>query len=286
MDLKHLVILAIQVSILCIVFGFGSRAAPGDLLYLVRQPGLLLRSLFSVLVVMPIAGMTLSRTFNVRPEAEIALIALAISPVPPILPGKEARVGGQQSYGLALMVVLALLSVVAIPAAAEILQRVFHRPLGVAPGAIARIALMSTVLPLLAGMVVRATMPELADRIDGPIALIAKVLLPLAVVVLFAGTWRAVWAAVGDGTVVALAVFVAAGLVVGHILGGPDRNHSAVLALSTACRHPAIALAVTSANFPDRSFLGIIELYVIVAAVVGMPYGAWQHAQARRSIVV
>ena len=127
--------LAFQVSILCIVFGFGLRAAPSDLLYLLRRPGLLWRSLLSVLVVMPIVAVALARIFDVRRATEIALVALAISPVPPLLPRKEAKAAGQESYGLALMVVLALVSIVAAPAAVEILQRVVDRPLGAAPGA-------------------------------------------------------------------------------------------------------------------------------------------------------
>src|SRR5688500_12894163 len=49
-ELRQFVMLAFQVSILCMVFGFGLRAAPSDLLYLLRRPGLLWRSLLSVLV--------------------------------------------------------------------------------------------------------------------------------------------------------------------------------------------------------------------------------------------
>jgi BASS family bile acid:Na+ symporter len=278
-ELRQFVMLAFQVSILCIVFGFGLRAAPRDLLYLLRRPGLLLRSLLSVLVVMPIVAVALATMFDVRREAEIALIALAISPVPPLLPRKEVTAGGRQSYALALMVVLALVSIVAAPAAIEILQRVVNRPLGTAPGAITRIVLTMAVLPLVAGMAVRAFLPAFADRIDAPVALTAKVLLPLAIVVLLAGTWRAVWDAVGGGAVIAMVVFVAIGLVVGDFFGRPEREHSIVLALSSACRHPGIALSIASANFPDEQFAGTILLYLIINAVVGMAYLGWRRRQ-------
>jgi BASS family bile acid:Na+ symporter len=286
MGLRQLVVLALQVSIVGVVFGLGLRAAPRDLLYLIRKPGLLFRSLLSVLVIMPIAAVVLTRLFDVRPAAEISLIALAISPVPPLLPKREVQAGGDQAYGLALMVLLALLSIVAVPGAVEILQRVFNRPLGVAPGAISRIVLNMTVLPLLAGMVVRATMPTLADQIDGPVALLVKVLLPLAAAVLLGATWRAIWSAVGGGAVFTMIAFVAVGLTSGHVLGGPDRDRSIVLALSTACRHPAIALAAASANFPEQHVAGTVLLYLLVSALVVTPYLAWQHARAGRSIVL
>jgi hypothetical protein len=36
-----------------------------------------------------------------------------------------------------------------------------------------------------------------------------------------------------------------------------------VLGMSCACRHPAIAFAIASANFPDQRFGGAILLYLI-----------------------
>ena len=78
-----------------------------------------------------------------------------------------------------------------------------------------------------------------------------------------------------------MVAFVIVGLLIGHLLGGPEREHSVVLALSTACRHPAIALTIASANFPDLRFGGTILLYLLVSIVVCIPYVAWQR---RRSI--
>ena len=68
----------------------------------------------------------------------------------------------------------------------------------------------------------------------------------------------------------------ALGLAVGHWMGAPEPAHSVVLALSTACRHPAIALAIATVNFPDQRFGGTILLYLLVSAAVGFPYVAWQ----------
>lgn len=277
MDLKQLVILAFQVSILCTVLGFGLRATPGDLLYLVRRPGLLLRSMIAVFVIVPIVAVGLGRMFDFRRTLEIALVALALSPVPPLLPGKETKAGGNSSYAVALMATLGLLSILVVPLVVDLVGRFFGLSFAVAPRAVARIVLMSVLLPLVAGLALRALVPVIADRIVKPVDLAAKVLLPFAVLALLTGSWQAIWAAVGDGTLVAIVVFVVIGLLVGHVLGGPDPQHSLVLALSSATRHPAIALSIASANFPDEPFAGTILLYVIVCALVGLPYLAWQH---------
>jgi bile acid:Na+ symporter, BASS family len=275
MDLKQILALAFQVSILCTVFGFGLKATREDLLYVIRRPGLLARSLLAVFVIMPVFAVALARTFDFQREVEIALIALAISPVPPLLPKKEIKFGGHAAFGLGLMACLATLSMVAVPAAVEILGRFSGRPLSMAPGAVAAVVLEKALLPLAAGMVVRAVLPAIAERLEKPVALVGKVLLPVATLVLLAITLPAVWALIGDGTVLAIGIFIVAGLGIGHVLGGPDPDHSIVLAVSTANRHPGIALAIASANFPDQRFGGAIVLYLIMNAVAAVLYDVW-----------
>ena len=179
---------------------------------------------------------------------------------------------------------LALLAIVLVPLAVWILARLYGQDFAIAPGHIARIVSISTVLPLLAGLAVRAQLPSVAARIVAPVTILARALLMVGVLMLLVGRWQAIRAAAGDGTVVALAVFVAAALLAGHLVGGPEREHSVVLALSSAGRHPAIALSIAAANFPDERFGGTILLYLIVSALLGLPYVAWQRRHVAASI--
>ena len=208
-------------------------------------------------------------------------MALSISPIPPLLPGKEKGAGGDASYGLGLMAIAAGLSIVILQLALQLLGRYFGRPFAMSSGAIARVVLTSVIVPLAAGLALRAIAPATGPasqeagwpgREDG------------------AGNRRsrtsrrrasAAVALVGNGTLVALAVFAAAGLIVGHWLGGRRDEDRLVLALSTASRHPAIALAVASANFPDEPNLGAsIVLYLLVNGLVAFPFLAWRKRRA------
>jgi predicted Na+-dependent transporter len=72
-----------------------------------------------------------------------------------------------------------------------------------------------------------------------------------------------------------VAAFSIAALAVGHWLGRPAPEQRRVLALSTASRHPAIAIAIAAANFSEpKPVMGAVVLYLIVSAVVAMPYVA------------
>ena len=101
-----------------------------------------------MLVVMPVVALVLARLFNFLPTVEIALIALSISPIPPLLPKKEAKAGGEGAYALGLMVLLSVLAIVVVPLALEILERISGRPLSIAAGNVARIVLTTSLLPL------------------------------------------------------------------------------------------------------------------------------------------
>jgi bile acid:Na+ symporter, BASS family len=275
MDLKQIVILGLQISIVCTVFGYGLRTTAADLLFVVRRPGLLARSLLCVFLIMPALAFGLARLFAIRDVVEISLVALAISPVPPLLPMKEMKAGGEASYGLGLLTLLALLSIPAAPLAIEALERLSDQPLGIEATAIARLALITVLGPMAAGMIVRAFAPAVAKRIGGTVSFGARVLLLVGATALLAGVWRSVWAATGEGGVIAILVFILAGLAIGHVLGGPKREESAVLGLSTACRHPAIAFTIASANYPEERFGGAIILYLLVSALVGIAYVRW-----------
>jgi bile acid:Na+ symporter, BASS family len=273
MSTQQLIILALKTSILLVVFGYGLRTTAGDVLYLVRRPALLTRSLVAMFVVMPIVAVLLMQLFHLRRPVEIALVTLALSPVPPLLPGKEGRAGGQSSYALGLLVVAGLLSIVVIPLGVALIGQIAGRSFAMPALAIGRVVLTMIVAPLALGMLVRAIAPNIATRITRPAALIGVCLLALGSVVVLVGVLPASWKLVGNGTLAAMAVFVAVGLAAGHWLAGDPPEHRTVLALSSASRHPAIALAIAKANFPDEPLLGpAILLYLVVSVAVSLPY--------------
>jgi bile acid:Na+ symporter, BASS family len=277
-SLQQYVILSLQLSIICLVFSLGLMSTLADLLFLWRRPGLLLRSLAATLVVMPVIAVGLTNWLDVRRTSEIALIAMAISPMPPLLPRREVKAGGLQPYAVSLLATLALLAIVTIPLSMELLEAFYGGPLTAPASAIARLAFISVLLPLGAGIAVRGW-TTIAERLVRPASQLGTLLLLIGSVLLLSGTWRGIWGVIGDGTVVMVAAFVVFGLVVGRLLGGPDPRQATVLGLSTACRHPAITLSIASANFPDERFGATVMLYLLVGVVVLTPYVMWSRAR-------
>jgi BASS family bile acid:Na+ symporter len=118
--------LALQVSIVLLVFCVGLNAPFSDVRWLLRRPGLLARSLLAMNVILPVIAACIAVGLGLPPATILALIALAVSPVPPILPNKQIKAGGTASYAVALLAVSALVAVVFVPLDVEVLARLFR----------------------------------------------------------------------------------------------------------------------------------------------------------------
>jgi BASS family bile acid:Na+ symporter len=279
MDPQKMLLLALMASLMLTVFGFGLRATFDDLLYLVKRPGLLLRTLLSMYVIMPVAALLLVQALSLDPRVELALICLAVSPVPPLLPKKAGKVSEEGGYAIALVATMALLSIIIVPAALQIMSAVFNRDVAMSSAAVAATVVKTAIAPLVAGVLVRTMAPGLAKKIAKPLSTIGVVVLLIGVVIILVKAWPAIMAVATPPTLLAIAAFVVIGFVVGHILGGSEPGHEGVLSLASATRHPGLALAIATANFPADGIGGVILLYLLVGAVVGVPFIKWEKSR-------
>lgn len=278
MSLETLLPLLIKISIVLTVFSLGLQASWRDATHLLRNPGLLVRSLIAMNVVMPLVACALVAAVDLHPAVKIALVALSVSPVPPLLPRKQLKAGSGTENTFGLLVGAALLAIVTIPLTLEIFSKVFGVAIHMAPSAVAALVLVTVLGPLGAGIAVREFAPPLAARIAKPVGIFAAILLVAAVLPILFTTIHAVVSLIGNGTLLTFASFVVIGLLTGHILGGPDGDHKTALALSSAARHPGIALSIAHVNFPEQKLaLTAVLLYLIVCALLSIPYVKWRH---------
>ena len=74
MDLRQAIALLVQASVFLTVAGFGLHATRDDILFLVRRPPLLARSLTAMFAIMPAAAIAMAVLFRLHPAIEIALV--------------------------------------------------------------------------------------------------------------------------------------------------------------------------------------------------------------------
>lgn len=273
--LAQLILGALQVSLMLVVFGTGLSASLAEARYLLSQPQRLGRTLLSMNVLMPALVLLGLLAFPLHPPVKIALFTLAISPVPPLLPRKVSNVGAQH-YVLSLLLTTSVLAVLTVPLSFAAGMAIVGRETTIQVDKVFFPVVISIVAPFAAGMLVRRLAPGFGARALKPTSIAAGALLAASVVPVLITAARPMLSLVGNGTLLAFAVFAGTGLLVGHLLGGPERETRAVLAIATASRHPGIALVVAQSAFPEQTMvLPAVLGYLIVESLVSLAYVRW-----------
>jgi BASS family bile acid:Na+ symporter len=261
--LQTLIPILLTLSLAGLVLAVGLNASRQDLLYVLTRPKLLFRAIASVLVIPPIVAGILIAVLPIEPVAKAGIMLMAISPVPPLVPGKELGVGGRKNYAYGLYVAMA------------ITMALFDRSEHVSVASIARTTFLGVLLPLAIGLAVRAMAPGIAARAWGIIYKLSMLLVLAAFLPIIIKVWPAVQQLIGNGTVLAMAVVTLICLAVGHTLGGPELRDRATLAVASSVRHPGIAMSIASASFNDPRISAAVLLFMLVGLLVSIPYTMW-----------
>lgn len=271
--------LLITASILLLVFALGARATFADATSqfrdLFRPPHRLLRALAAMYVVVPAVAAGAGLAFDLATPVRVGLLAIAIAPIPPILPGKQLKVGGSAEHVFGLLVAVSVSSIVLVPLMVEVLGAAFGRESSFGARPVANLIGTTILLPLAAGLVLRAVAPRWAGPTATWASRLGTVLLAAGVIAVLLASWPAMRSLMVGGALIAMLAVAVMATGVGHWLGGPDPADRSILAIASAVRHPGVAIAVGTANFPEEPRLGAaILLYVLVATIVTSVYVA------------
>ncbi|MBB5190143.1 BASS family bile acid:Na+ symporter [Silvimonas terrae] len=277
MTLTEVVPLVLKASIMLMILALGLTARPADLLYMLKRPRQLWRSLLSMYGVMLLLALLVSRLFQLGHTVTVVVVALALAPIPPLLPKKQTRAGGDASHAVGLVVAASLFAVFWIPLSIQLLQLVFGVSLLTAEAQVMTLVFINLLSPLIVGALIHQRWPLLAEQYAPLLAKAGGLVMLLVVLPILYMLWRPMLAQVQDGAFLVLALFILCGLFAGQLLGGPEPEDRTVLALATASRHPGVSIAIAHLNFPnDPAVLPVIGLYLILTLVLVPPWLKWR----------
>lgn len=275
--MESIAILSIKLAIGLIMFSLGLHSSMKDAVYLIHNPKLLLKSILSMNIIMPLIAVFMIFTFGLKEEVKLALFALAISPIPPLLPNKALKAGGKVSYTVSLILIMALLSIIFIPLSVELMGIAILRNLYVSPLVVLKVMGITLIGPLVTGLIINKTAPLFAQKIKKIVSISALILLIAGVIPLLIKLMPLVITLFGNLTLVSILIFILTGLIVGHLLGGPVVEDRTVLALTTSTRHPGIAIVICLTVMPEKKLaVAVILLYLIINVIVSLPYIKWR----------
>jgi bile acid:Na+ symporter, BASS family len=265
--------LVLKISIVMQVFAIGLGATWHDATYLFRQPKLLFNSILARNVAPPIVAILLIKLMSLHAAMAIAIAVLAVTPVPPLLPKSQLKTGARSEYVLGLLVSQSVLAVVIVPITVELMKLAFGGDAHFSAMQVAVLVIQTVLIPLAAGMLATYFKPSLKEFAPNLLSIGSVMLLAGAIPLLILG-WKVFGQLSGNGTMLALVIFIVTGLVAGHVLGGPKSEDRTTLAIATSARHPGIALAIAKANFPEETTLvaGAVVIYLVFRIILSFPY--------------
>ena len=269
--------LVLLLGVVMLVVAIGIRARLEQPLLLLRSPALALRAMVAMYVALPAFVLVLVWLMPLQAGVGAVLLGFAVSPVLPPWAKKGAAVGGQSDYVIGLQVLSSVVALLVVPLMIWIVYRTFGVATNLDPLAVEMVLLITVAAPLALSMGLARLYPgaaRLADRADR----VGGVVLLLGAVVLLIVNGRAILGVIGQGTLIATVAVILFGLLVGHLLGGPDPGNRGALAEATVLRHPAIALLLASGAFPEReaTVLGAVLMYLVASLLLSVPYERWR----------
>lgn len=277
----------VTITIFTLMFAIGVNHNFGELLSLWRKPGLLLRSLVAVIVLVPLVVAALLVAFNLTPAVAAGLVVLAAAPGAPLTAKRSQMAGGDPAFSASLQLILALFAVIITPVILATCYTLFNLPIGrVTPFEVARQVAQVTFLPVIIGLLLQQFAPATAERLVKPVQIIAKILfllLFLVLIVLLAlkPELRAMLN-LGKPSTMAIIAMVGVSLAIGHFLGGPIRARRSSLAIACIARNVGLAMYIAGLSDYGEKFIPTLLAYMILGAVLGIPYSVWSKRQMKQ----
>ncbi|NEX22732.1 hypothetical protein G3480_20885 [Thiorhodococcus mannitoliphagus] len=269
----------LKLSVVVIIFAIGLDSSADDLAYLWRRPWLLLRSVVAMYLMVPLAALLLVNLVALPPGAELGILVLAASAGAPLLPRKLMGLG-EGTYTFSLVVTSSFLAIIVVPLWLAVLASWLDQPAALDPVEVAWVLAKSFLLPLAVGMLVRWRFPELAAKLSSRLLAAAGLVLTTSFLVLFWLNWDLLLEAGWSGAL-ALAGLLLAALTIGHVLGGPAEDDRTALAIACSTRHLGVAILV-AASLPGPRTAVMVAVYILVSAVVSIPYLRWRRRASAR----
>jgi bile acid:Na+ symporter, BASS family len=260
--LNKLAMVAILGFVISSMLAQGAGFTVSQIFEPLRNRRMIARALLANFVLMPLGAFVLAKVLWLDEPFAAALLLLGCAAGAPFLPNLAELARGNLAFAVASMVMLMVLTIGYLPVVMPLVLP------GVTVDAwnIARSLVLLMLLPLAAGLALKARYEDLAGRVKLLLDRISNVSLILVVVLITSLNIDKVLQVFGTRGILAGILLVALGLGIGWLLGGSDAGMRRVMALGTAQRNITAALVVASQSFSDPR----VVVMVIVVAIVGL----------------
>ncbi|SAL55905.1 Sodium Bile acid symporter family protein [Caballeronia arvi] len=275
--MTEILLILLKLSIAVLIACVGAGTSFSELTYIWRRPGLLLRSLAAMYVLVPLVAFGLALIMPIERGVKAAMLTLAVSAGAPLLPNRLKKRHGEH-FIFSLLITSSLVAIVAVPVWTALLSAYFDVEVKLSIRTVVLDIAKTILLPIMLGMALRFFFPVASERLSGRIMKIAWIVLAVAGIVLLV-VHREHLVGLSWQGVLSLAMLMVIAMFIGHLLGGPDPDNRTALAIASAMRHVGIALIVAG-EFVGVRTLVLVVAYFVTAFFVSSVYLSWRRRSA------
>jgi len=228
---------------------------------------LVLLALLANFVLVPLLAYLIIQIIPMDQSSAIGLVVLACAAGAPFLPKLVQGAKGDVAFGVGLMVLLMVVTIVYMPLVLPLLLTGVQ----VDPWSIAQSLIVLMLIPMALGLLARSHSPESAEHWQPLMNKTSSLALIVLMVVGLGLNLSNIIGFVGTGGIIALLLFIGGSLVIGMVLGGRESSTRSVMGLGTAQRNVSAAILVSAQNFSGTDTLPFVLVGAILLLLVLLP---------------
>src|SRR6516225_7194091 len=279
MPLDRLINILVTVTLIEMMVLIGLRVTFAAIANTARSWPLIARAVAANYLLVPVLASVLLILFAADLMVAVGFLVLAVCPGAPYGPPFAGIARANVPEAVGLMVFLAGSSAVV---SQLLLKGLLPLVAGGEAARIDQLGLMSALLitqllPLLLGLLVRHRRPQLAERLLGPFELASK-LLNLSGGV---ATQFQMLAQIRTRGFVGMLILLVGSLVIGWLAGGPGTANRRTMALTTSLRNVGVGLVIVTGNFAGTPAVSAALSYGIVEVLLSLLVALWWRRSAQ-----
>jgi bile acid:Na+ symporter, BASS family len=259
--------LSVMTFVVTSMLSMGAGLTVAQIVEPLRNGRLILRALLANFVLVPLAALLLARGLGLEQGLAVGLLLVGCSAGDPFLPKLVEVARGSLAFGVGLMVLLLVVTIVYLPL---VLPKLVPGAT-VEPWKIAKSLLVLMLLPLVLGLVLKARHGSVAERVKPLLERLSNIALLILVVLITVLDFDKLVAVFGTHGILASLLFGPLCIGIGWVLGGPANDIRRVMSLGTAQRNIGAALvAGTTLNDPKAPVMVIVV--AIIVFIILLPF--------------
>ncbi|MEM9775211.1 MAG: bile acid:sodium symporter [Chloroflexota bacterium] len=263
----------VLVFVLSSMFDLGLSLTLKEITAPLKNGSLIAKALIANFVIAPLIAYLLIQVVGLAEPHAIGLTILAAAAGSPILAKLSKIAKGDLAYTVGLIVLLQVVTIVLAPALLTLLLENVE----IDALAMLRTLVVTMLLPLIAGLFVKARYDEMARKLSPYMSQASSVTLMIQVALgLLLGVGQLI-ALFGTGAILAATLFAILTLITGYFMGGPEQGGRIVTGLGTSQRSISASMLITIENFSDPAVLVMVitgaGLMMVINSLVAGEFG-------------